>query len=213
MGRKSTSKKRYVDQQIKQKYVVRFMLHFQQHGINQSSMNSIAKEMGISKTTIYNHFSSKEEIVDAVIDYKLSILSEYQTVLENLTLPYIERYRKAILFFCVQAFEVSKGLLTDLEKHFPNAWKKVEKFQLNLLLNLKEYYQTGIDLGIFISTTNALLMSLDDQLFFDLLLKHHNLFGEGKIPVLEAFTQHYQSKFNGIIDINYKIKHLQNNFS
>lgn len=211
MGRKSTKKKRYVDQQIKQKYVVRFMLHFQEHGIHNLSMSAIAKELGISKTTIYNHFETKEEIIDAVIDYKLSILSEYQSVLENLTLPYVERYRKAVLFFCVQAFEISKQILTELEQHYPKTWKKIERFQLNLLVNLKDYYQTGIDLGIFKSSTNALLMSLDDQLFFDLLLKHHNLFGPTSIPVLEAFNQHFQSKFNGIIDMNYKIQSLKNN--
>lgn len=212
MGRKATNKKRYVDPHIKHKYVIKFMLHFQANGIHNLSMSAIAKELGISKTTIYNHFETKEEIIDAVIDYKLSILNEYQSVLENLTLPYVERYRKAILFFCVQAFDVSKEILTDLEFYYPSSWKKVERFQLNLLVNLKEYYQTGIDIGVFNSSANPLLLSLDDQIFFDLLLNHHNLFGEDKIPVLEAFNQHYQSKFNGIIDMNHKIQSLKNNF-
>ena len=48
--------------------------------------------------------NSQEEIIEAAITYKLNVISEYQTVLENITLPYTERYRKALLFFCVQIF-------------------------------------------------------------------------------------------------------------
>ncbi len=101
MGRKSTERDRYKDREIKEKHTVRFMVYFQNNGVENFSMSKMAKDLGMSKTTIYNHFSSKEEIIEAAIIYKLNVISEYQTVLENITLPYTERYRKGyVIFLC-----------------------------------------------------------------------------------------------------------------
>jgi AcrR family transcriptional regulator len=41
---------------------------FTQHGFEQTSMSAIAKELGGSKATLYNYFSSKEEIFAAVME-------------------------------------------------------------------------------------------------------------------------------------------------
>ncbi|MFT5603025.1 MAG: AcrR family transcriptional regulator, partial [Flavobacteriales bacterium] len=80
------------------------MLYFQQNGIENFSMSKMAADLKMSKTTIYNHFETKEEVIEAAVDYKLSVIKEYETVLHNLTLPFTERYRKSMLFFCVQTF-------------------------------------------------------------------------------------------------------------
>ena len=204
MGRKSTERDRYKDLEIKEKHTVRFMVYFQSHGVENFSMSKMAKDLGISKTTIYNHFSSKEEIIEAAITYKLNVISEYQTVLENITLPYTERYRKAVLFFCVQIFDVSNKLLLQIKESYPKIWRKVAVFQKNVMLDLKSYYEIGIEIGVFKPDTNPLLLSLDDQKFFD-LLSAQNVLKENNIEVLEAFNHHYRVKFNGLLDPSFEI--------
>ena len=42
---------------------------------------------------------SKEEMIDKALAYKLDVIGEYESVLENITLSYSERYRKSMLFF------------------------------------------------------------------------------------------------------------------
>lgn len=42
--------------------------HFFKHGYSRVTLTEIATEMGISKKTIYNHFSGKEELLYAVLD-------------------------------------------------------------------------------------------------------------------------------------------------
>ena len=204
MGRKSTERDRYKDLEIKEKHTIRFMVYFQNNGVEKFSMSKMAKDLEISKTTIYNHFSSKEEIIDAAITYKLNVISEYQTVLENITLPYTERYRKAILFFCVQIFDVSNMLLLQIKESYPKIWRKVAVFQKNVMLDLKSYYEIGIEIGVFKSDMNPLLLSLDDQKFFD-LLSTQNVLKENNIAVLEAFNHHYRLKFNGLLDPSFEI--------
>ena len=203
MGRKSTERDRYKDREIKEKHTVRFMVYFQNNGVENFSMSKMAKDLGMSKTTIYNHFSSKEEIIEAAITYKLNVISEYQTVLENITLSYTERYRKAMLFFCVQIFDVSNKLLLQIKESYPKIWRKVAVFQKNVMLDLKSYYEIGIEIGVFKSDTNPFLLSLDDQKFFD-LLSTQNILKENNIEILEAFKHHYSVKFNGLLDPNFK---------
>lgn len=204
MGRNSIERYRYKDQDVKEKHTVRFMVYFQNNGVENFSMSKMAKDLGMSKTTIYNHFTSKEEIIDAAINYKLKVISEYQTVLENITLPYTERYRKAMLFFCVQIFDVSNKLLLQIKESYPKVWRKVAVFQKNVMLDLKSYYEIGIENGVFKSDTNPLLLSLDDQKFFD-LLSNQELLKENDIEVLEAFNHHYKVKFNGLLDPSFEL--------
>lgn len=198
MGRKSIQRYRYKDPAIREKHTIRFMVYFQEHGIENFSMSKMAADLKMSKTTIYNHFETKEEAIEAALDYKLNIIKDYQTVLENLTLSYTERYRKAMLFFCVQTYDVSSKLLLQLQNNYPAIFRKVEKFQRKVFLNLKSYYEVGIDIGIFREDLNALLLAMDDQKFFE-MLSEQTLLKENNIEVLEAFSQHYRVKFKGIL--------------
>ena len=197
MGRKNIQKIRYKDPLIKEKYILKLLVYFQENGVRNFSMSQLANDFNISKTTLYNHFESKEEMVEKALDYKLSVIGEYESVLENITLPYKERYRKAMLFFCVQSYDVSSRLLNEIRFYYPELWKKVVVFQKNVLLNLQSFFKIGIDIGEFKKEVNPLLLSLEDQQFFE-LLSNHEILERNDIDVLTAFNHHFQTKFYGI---------------
>ena len=113
MGRKSVIKKRYVDLKLKEKYTIKLLVYFQKNGLNDFSMSKLASDFNISKTTLYNHFDSKESMIDAAVVYKLNSINDYKTVLFNKDLDYFERLRKAMLFYCVQIFEVDLLVAND----------------------------------------------------------------------------------------------------
>ncbi len=197
MGRKNIQKIRYKDPLIKEKYILKLLVYFQENGVRNFSMSQLANDFNVSKTTLYNHFESKEEMVEKALDYKLSVIGEYESVLENITLPYKERYRKAMLFFCVQSYDVSSRLLNEIRFYYPELWKKVVVFQKNVLLNLQSFFKIGIDIGEFKKEVNPLLLSLEDQQFFE-LLSNHEILERNDIDVLTAFNHHFQTKFYGI---------------
>lgn len=194
MGRKTINRTRYKDKEIKKTYVVKLLVYFQNNGIRDFSMSQLATDFNVSKTTLYNHFESKEDMINNAIDYKLSVIGEYESVLENITLSYIDRYRKAILFFCVQSYKVSSKLLSQIREDYPIIWKKVLLFQKNLLLNLQSYYEIGIQKGVFIKEANPLLLSLNDGQFFQ-LLSYDSVLEKNNIDVLTAFNHHFKIKF------------------
>ena len=118
MGRKSVIKKRYVDLKLKEKYTIKLLVYFQKHGLNDFSMSKLASDFNISKTTLYNHFDSKESMIDAAVVYKLNSINDYKTVLFDKDLDYFERLRKAMLFYCAQIFEISRNLLKEVKKEY-----------------------------------------------------------------------------------------------
>ncbi|MDV7339691.1 TetR/AcrR family transcriptional regulator [Terasakiella sp. A23] len=46
--------------------------HFYRAGFSQTSFADIADELGISRGNFYHHFKTKDEILDAVIEYRLA---------------------------------------------------------------------------------------------------------------------------------------------
>ena len=208
MGRKTTDKTRYNNALIKQRLAIKAMVYFQQNGVRKISMSKLAKDLSISKTTIYNHFESREALLEAALSYKLAVIGEYESVLENITLSYTERYRKAMLFYCVQLFDVSSKLMNEIRVFYPSLWKMVLSFHKATFLNLKNYYEIGIEIGAFKSEVNSILASLDDQQFFE-MLGLQEVIQENEISVIAAFNHHFQMKFSGILEPKFSIKNVE----
>lgn len=74
---------------------------FMQHGYERASMDSVAKESGVSKQTVYSHFKSKDALFSAVIERKCesyqidqSAICQYQlplnSILKNFAIKFIQ---------------------------------------------------------------------------------------------------------------------------
>jgi len=64
---------------------------FARHGYHATSVNAIIDSLGVSKGTFYHYFSSKEEILDAVIEnMMLRALVQIQPILENKALTALD---------------------------------------------------------------------------------------------------------------------------
>ncbi|GGB85465.1 TetR family transcriptional regulator [Marinobacterium zhoushanense] len=50
---------------------------FYSHGIHAVGINSVLKESGVAKRTLYHHFESKEQLVEAVIQYRDAVFLEW----------------------------------------------------------------------------------------------------------------------------------------
>ena len=62
----------------KQKIFEKAIELFSKKGCNGASMREIAKEIGIKESSIYNHYKSKDEIIDNIFDYFASSIKNYR---------------------------------------------------------------------------------------------------------------------------------------
>lgn len=58
---------------MKEETVKRALNDFMQYGFKTFTMDDLASKMGISKKTLYEHFPSKNDLVEAVLDYALDM--------------------------------------------------------------------------------------------------------------------------------------------
>lgn len=58
---------------------------FAEKGYSNVSMREIAKEVNIKAASIYNHFSSKEQILETLFDYYLSRMDEFYDKLDKVS--------------------------------------------------------------------------------------------------------------------------------
>ena len=104
------------------------------------TMSDIAKEISISKKTIYKEFESKDELFDEMVDYIFDTIKEKEAeIAGNKKLGTIERLR-ALLGAMPENYQ---GLnfqdLHPLKEKFPEVYKKIEN-------RLETGWETTIDL-------------------------------------------------------------------
>jgi len=118
---------------------------FMQYGIRSVSMDDIATHLGMSKKTIYQYFSDKDELVDAVLNIEINEM-------ECNCVDCSERAQDAIheIFLTIDHMEeqlrhINPIVLYDLEKfHF----KTFQKFQQHKQKFLYEIIVNNIQRGI-----------------------------------------------------------------
>ncbi|RHW32391.1 TetR/AcrR family transcriptional regulator [Lysinibacillus yapensis] len=71
---------------------------FVQKGFDGTSTNEILEKVGIARGTLYYHFKSKEDIMDALINrYSERLLGRAQKIAENKSIPEIERIIRVVV--------------------------------------------------------------------------------------------------------------------
>ncbi|TCZ75480.1 TetR/AcrR family transcriptional regulator [Paenibacillus albiflavus] len=124
---------------------------FGQKGFDGTSTNDILEKVGIARGTLYHHFKSKEDIMDALIDrYNDRLLSAAQEIALDKSIPVVERIIRVVM-----ALNVSGGSSKEIMEHIhkpQNALmhQKIQKVIINGITPiLAEIIREGIEQGLF----------------------------------------------------------------
>ncbi len=107
----------------KQRILAKALELFTEKGYEGSSMDDIAKAVGIRKASLYAHFDGKERIFAAIFD---DILEEYTRVIDQLTAcseePAVERLTHIYLSFIDYCIDNQKMYFWDRYFYYPPAF-------------------------------------------------------------------------------------------
>ncbi len=197
MGRKSIDKKRNSNEKKREKWVRACMRFFEKTGIKDVTMDEVATALEISKATIYNHFNSKDEMVEHGMAMIIREISEYRDLLYDENLPYIERYYKAMKHYAEKVSGISEVLINDVKELYPEIWEQVMSFRKLFIQNIRDYYKVGIERGIF-NEFNIEVLSLSDRWFIEALI-NTDFLADTNLTLDEAFNSYFKIKFDGIL--------------
>ncbi|MGN7478272.1 TetR/AcrR family transcriptional regulator [Solibacillus silvestris] len=120
-------------------------------GFDGTSTNDILEKVGIARGTLYHHFKSKEDIMDALIErYSDRLLNAAQEVAKDKTIPLVNRIVRVVM-----AVKLSGDNSEEIMEHIhrpQNALmhQKIQKIIINGLTPiLAEIISEGIEQGIF----------------------------------------------------------------
>jgi AcrR family transcriptional regulator len=119
-------------------------------GFKSVTMDDIAKEMGISKKTIYVHFPNKTKLVEAVT-FNLfdTICDGIDGICDNAANPIEELY--SIKMFVMQHLKNEKASPQyQLKKYYPQIHSQLKFKQFEKMhSSVQESLQQGVDTGVF----------------------------------------------------------------
>lgn len=124
---------------------------FAQKGFDGTSTNDILEKVGIARGTLYHHFKSKEDIMDALIDrYSDGLLEAAQVIAADKTIPVVERVIRVVM-----ALNLSGGSSKEIMEHIhkpQNALmhQKIQKVIINRVPPiLTGIIREGVEQGMF----------------------------------------------------------------
>ncbi|WP_026631816.1 TetR/AcrR family transcriptional regulator [Dyadobacter alkalitolerans] len=123
---------------------------FWRYGIKSVTMDDIAKDLGISKRTIYQHYSDKEAILALVIQNEIMDQKCEMEKLDEKAANPIEQMMYASAQMRDTLSNMNPALLYDLKKYYPTAWEQFETYKHEFLLkSIRENLITGIEQGLY----------------------------------------------------------------
>jgi AcrR family transcriptional regulator len=160
-------------------------------------MDEIATQLGRSKTTLYDYFQTKDELLSDLVDYKLLKIRRFQRILEDDSKDFVARYNQSLEFLSHEIADVSNLFLTDLRDSFPELWERVQLFLDENALITQTFYIKGIEEDAFNPIHPAILV-MTDQLFFR-ALANPDFLNRAQLTIQEAYQQYMQLRFFGIL--------------
>lgn len=131
--------------EVKERILSKTAELFMRYGIRSITMDEIAGQLGISKKTIYQFFTDKDDMVSAVIDLEIE-KNEMDCI------QFRDQSENAVhhIFLALESLEemlkyTNPLMLYDLEKHHPRSFKKLKEYKYQFLYRIiMENLQTGI---------------------------------------------------------------------
>ncbi|MCX7955317.1 MAG: TetR/AcrR family transcriptional regulator [Bacteroidales bacterium] len=120
-------------------YIEKICNLFFKYGIRNITTDFIAKEIGISKKTLYEAFHSKEQIVEEAINFIIN-KQEFHKTYNDLNINYenlnaIDQILIVIKNLAELNQKINPIFFIELEKYFPHLFSKFIKFKKELLRN------------------------------------------------------------------------------
>jgi len=135
--------------EIKQRIILKAQQLFEKLGIRNVSMDDVARELGISKKTIYQHFEDKatllREGIKLHLDKECQLMQQLIESSENALIAMV----RIMNYVHKKLQSISPLLIFEMQKYYPEVWQLMreqdEKINLPALIhNLEKGIQEGL---------------------------------------------------------------------
>ena len=159
------------------------LVEMDEHGVR-FTMNNLAARLGISKRTLYEHFDSKEVLVEAIVDAIITDLTVQRLeIVNNPDLGVQEKLIRMLKVRSKLSTDVNDRVKMELGVQYPGLLKKAHKAKEEQWALLEGVLQEGIAAGyfrpIFVPVLHRLLQgAIHEIMDYNYLLENKTSFDE-----------------------------------
>jgi AcrR family transcriptional regulator len=168
---------------------------FCQYGFKSVTMDDIAKQLGMSKKTIYTHFADKNEIVNIVIDQRLNSNKDFIQETIRRSDNAVHEIFLALTNMKEQLSDINPSLFYDLQKYHPQAWLYFKDFREKYLFKtIHDNLKRGIAESYFRKDIKADILTQMRLEQMDLIFSNSSSYTNGKYGiayVMAELTEHF----------------------
>lgn len=133
---------------------------FTQYGFKTITMDDIAHKAGISKKTLYQHFSSKSEVVEAAMIWHGTMLDQLLDRQTEESENAVEAMVRVNAILAQMYRQINPIALLELERFFPAAFKRFrEKLMNKDIAKIRDNIVRGIEEGLYRADADADLLA------------------------------------------------------
>lgn len=182
---------------------------FLRYGMKSLTMDDVARELGISKKTLYQFVDNKDDLVLKVMDRHIQEDCAQAEALRAESSDALDEIFKVIHYNAVDLGRMKSNIVFEMQRYYPAAWEKMEKFTWEYMYRVVvDNIEWGIRDGLYRADFDvdivarlhigAMLLIFDERVFpkppysFEKLFKEymqHYLYGiisEKGLQILKA---------------------------
>ena len=111
---------------VRQQVVEAAERRFNKHGFKSVTMDDIARELGMSKKTLYQVVPNKQELIDAVLDVDMANDDAQVAKACADSADAVDEMLRIARYFTEQMRETSPAALYDLQKYYRASWERLD---------------------------------------------------------------------------------------
>lgn len=109
---------------------------FNARGYRSATIGDLAERLGMSKKTIYQYFSGKEDIAAAVVETVMERISEKFSGIESDGNP-LEHLHSTLEQVKNEVVRFNPLFLEDIQRFLPDLWRRIEQFRADKLMQIE----------------------------------------------------------------------------
>jgi AcrR family transcriptional regulator len=146
---------------VKERIIKEAFNLFWRYGIKSVTMDDIAKDLGISKRTIYQHYPDKDAIVVLVVQQELEVQKLQMDKMDEDNLNPIEQMIQASDYMRISLAHMNPVVFHDLKKYHPQAWELFHQYKHQFIIrSIRDNLVEGIEKGLYRRNIDVDILSL-----------------------------------------------------
>ena len=181
---------------------------YMKYGVKSVTMDDLAKELSISKKTIYKYYSDKPELVKAIIEMKVEMDQAVCSNSAQQSNNAIEEMISISKFVIENIGSINPTVFYDLQKFYPEAWQVIQTHKWSFVLNMITVnIERGIKEGLYRKNLNAKIIGKQYVVAND-MITNTNIFPWPEFKFEEFFKEIMRFQLNGMVNEEGR-KHLK----